>query len=440
MEKKIWKTINDFKMFENATSIVIGVSGGIDSISLLHFLTKNFKEKKIIVAHINHNLRGDESKRDENFVKNLCEKLEVKFFLKSVNVSDFAKKNKKGIEEFAREVRYNFFREISDKENAVISTAHTLSDNIETVLFNFARGSGLSGISGIPPVRGKIVRPLIYVTREEIEVYAKKNKLEHVLDSSNLYNCYSRNKIRNIIIPKLKEINQNFEQNAGRCISQAREENEFLDKMARESLKKVNFDCKKINLLPNAIKKRVLKLILNQFYNKIEYKHIKLTIDMLEGKIKSFTLGKNKRVTIKNKEISCNIGKNSKVIPKKYLLSEISKSELKNYINCQDFLFDLKSDISFFEFRKRKPKDSFKLPRRNCTKSLRKLFNELKIPVNIRPNLGILVDNTCGEIVWIESIGISEKYEVKSSSVKIGKIDIKFEEDIKIQNKDEGCE
>ena len=92
MEKKIWKAIKDFKMFENATSIVVGVSGGIDSVSLLHFLTKNFKEKKIIVAHVNHNLRGDESKRDENFVKNLCEKFGVKFFLKSVNVYHFAKK------------------------------------------------------------------------------------------------------------------------------------------------------------------------------------------------------------------------------------------------------------------------------------------------------------------------------------------------------------
>lgn len=413
---KIWKSINDFDMLKNTKSVTIGVSGGIDSVSLLHFFVNNI-DVKIKVAHVNHNLRGEESLRDENFVREICKLWNIEFVLGSFNVLEISKKSKKGIEECAREVRYKFFEEVS--ENAKIVTAHSLSDNLETIIFNFIRGSGLTGLTGIPPVRKNIIRPLIYTSREEIELYAKNNNLKYVIDSSNLSDLYSRNKIRHNIVPVLKEINKSFERNVSKCIGYLREENEFLDYLASKELNK---SADEINNLPKVIKNRVLKLILKKSINNITSKHIKLMNMLLNKEINSFNISESKKVKIIDGIISFeNIFNNKGKKTKKF---SISKMKINKFTKYSDDCFDLIGEISDFEFRTRKEGDIFRLPKRKCSKSLKKLFNELKIPIDERPFLGVLEDKSCGNIVWIESVGVSEKYQINENTNFVGKIKI----------------
>ena len=168
----------------------------------------SLKEKynlSIYAAHINHNIRGDEAKRDENFCKILCEKFNAELFIKSVDVPTLAKTAEKFSEELCgRNVRYAFFEELSQKFCAKIATAHTASDNAETLIFNIARGASLAGLSAIPPKRGNIIRPLIELSRGDIESYCEENNLEYVTDSTNLADDYTRNYIRHNIIPCLK--------------------------------------------------------------------------------------------------------------------------------------------------------------------------------------------------------------------------------------------
>ena len=413
---KIWKSIDDFDMLRDTKNVTIGVSGGIDSISLLHFFVNNI-DVKIKVAHVNHNLRGEESLRDENFVREICKSWHVEFVLGSFNILEISKKLKKGIEECAREMRYKFFNEVS--EDAKIVTAHSLSDNLETMIFNFTRGSGLSGLTGIPPVRKNIIRPLIYTSREEIELYAKNNNLQYVTDSSNLSDIYSRNKIRHNVIPVLKTISKSFEHNASKCISYLREENEFLDFLARKELNK---SANEINNLPKVIKNRVLKLFLKKNENNITSKHIELMNMLINKEINSFNISENKRIKIINGVISCeNIFDHKEKKMKKFSILKIKKDKLTEY---SDDCFDLNGEISDFEFRTRKAGDTFCLARRKCSKSLKKLFNELKIPIDERPFLGILENKSCGDIVWIESVGVSEKYQVNENTNFVGKIRI----------------
>ena len=427
MKNKIFKAIRDFKMFEDINSVVIGVSGGMDSVSLLHFLLKNFKNMKITVVHINHNLRGEESNRDENFVRKLCNHIGIKCIVGSFDVLKISKLKKKGIEETAREIRYDFLKKISSKNNSKIAMAHTLSDSIETIFLNLTRGCGLSGLAGIPPIRNDIIRPLIYVTRAEIENYIKDNNLSYVSDSSNFSDLYSRNKIRHNIIPEFFKINSNFEQNVGRFIFQIQKEHEYLDYLSKKAFKNTNFECEKIKILPSVLKNRVFKLILNRFSTNIESRHIKLTAELLSGQINAFNLPGNRKVFIKNGFLICEDSGKAKNFKnfnsKKFSVCIFSVHDLNIDIEkSEDFLFGLKTDVSNFEFRTIKEGDVFRQQNRGCRKILRKLFNELKIPVLERKELGILVDNSCGELVWVESIGVSENYKISENSKFIGKI------------------
>lgn len=421
-KKIVFETIKKFNMLDKNDNIIIGVSGGIDSMSLLHFL-KNNTGNKITSVHINHMLRGSESDRDEKFVKQKCKDYKVDFVSKKIDVYSFSKKNKLGIEESAREVRYKFFQEVAKKYNAKIVTAHTLSDSIETIIFNFTRGAGLSGLCGIPPVRGDIVRPFINVSRSEIEKYAKKYSIDYVNDSSNFSNSYSRNRIRHFIIPELKKINESFENNARKCISNLFDENKFISELSELELKNSSLNCNKIISLSIPIRNRVLKMILTNFHFNVEFRHIVLANMLIERKINSFNVDDSRIVKIKDDKIVCESRKSKQLTNNKKEFIVLSlEGENRYYTEKCNMMFDIKGDLSNFEFRTRMPGDSFSLQKRKCSKSLRKLFNELKIPVNLRDNLKILFDKKNNEVVWVESVGVSEKYVVSDKSEKIGLI------------------
>ena len=242
MKQKILETIKKYNLIESGDKIVIGVSGGPDSICLLNILNqiKNELNFEIYVAHINHMIRKEADEETE-YVKDFCKKINVECFVKRIDVEKIANNLKRGTEETGRKIRYDFFEEILQKTNSnKIATAHNNNDKIETILMNILRGSGTSGLKGIEPIRdNKYIRPLIEISRDEIEEYCKEYKLEPRIDKSNNENVYTRNKIRNVVIPYIKkEFNPNIIKTINRLSDVSVEENEYLNKITEEAFEK----------------------------------------------------------------------------------------------------------------------------------------------------------------------------------------------------------
>ena len=206
MKNKILTYINKESLLKRGEKVIVTCSGGADSIFLLHILNKLGYD--CVVAHCNFHLRGEESDRDENFVREFCEKESLTLLVEHFDTKKYAAENKLSIEMAARELRYTWFEKVREKHNAqAIAVAHHSDDSIETILLNMLRGTGLRGICGIRPRNEFVVRPLLCVNRKEIEDYLSEQGIGYITDSTNLENEYTRNKIRNIVMPILREIN-----------------------------------------------------------------------------------------------------------------------------------------------------------------------------------------------------------------------------------------
>lgn len=324
LEEKVRKTIREYNLIEKNDSIVVGVSGGPDSMTLLSILLK-LKEEfnlKIYVAHVNHMLRENAIK-DEEYVKEFCEKNNIEIFIKKANISEIAQKEKIGLEEAGRNVRYNFFEEVlKNTESNKIAIAHNLNDKVETIIMNTLRGSGVSGLKGIEAKRKKYIRPLIEIERYEIEKYCIENKINPRHDESNDDNTYTRNKIRNIVIPYIKnEFNPNIIKTLNRLSEIIKEEDEYVqsetEKIFKEILltnekNKIEFDPRKFNEQEKVIQKNLILLAIKkvkgstQGIEKVNIDDIiKLCNNNIGNKlirpIKQLEIGiKNKRIYIKN--------------------------------------------------------------------------------------------------------------------------------------------
>ena len=287
MRSEILKTIKKYNLIENGDSIVIGVSGGPDSICLLNVLNelKNELNFKIYVAHINHMIRKEADEETE-YVKSFCKNIGVECFVKRIDVIKIAKELKIGTEEAGRKIRYDFFEEVLKNTNSnKIATAHNNNDKVETIIMNILRGSGIAGLKGLDPIReNKFIKPLIEISREEIEAYCEENKLEPRIDKSNNENIYTRNKVRNSVIPYIKkEFNPNILKTINRLSTVATEENEYLDKITIQAFNEINvgaisegnleknketetitLNLKKFNNLELVIKRRLILYTINE--------------------------------------------------------------------------------------------------------------------------------------------------------------------------------
>ncbi|GMB10986.1 MAG: tRNA lysidine(34) synthetase TilS [Candidatus Improbicoccus devescovinae] len=452
-EQKIIETIEEFGMFDNLTNLIVGVSGGSDSISLLYFLFNYSKIRNInlYAAHVNHNLRKEESDRDQFFVKNFCDNLKIKLFIKSIEINEIRKHQHTGIEECGRNARYDFFKKISNNLcNSKIATAHTLSDSIETIIFNFARGTGLKGMCGIPAVRENIIRPMIKVTKDDIKNYIKSNNISYISDSSNFSVDYARNKIRLTVIPVLKEINSSFDKNSSRFINQVQKDDFFLCNIAKKEMRYLNnnFNIFSIRNIPEAIRSRVLKLILEKISDmkNINYTHVDLVLKFI-NKFNQFSNNNvltlpggiqigilNNNLVNLNKKMSketifVNRGtKHLTMLDKRNKIKLERRKEENVFLNNDNNIlakFELKGSITEYVFRTRLPGDIFSPPKRGHTKTLKKYFTELKIPVASRNSICVLARKQ--EIVWIENIGVSNNYLSDENSKEIVSIKLKNE-------------
>lgn len=230
--KQIGKTIEYYHLLEKGDAVIAAVSGGADSVFLLHALCALQKEYQLTLyaAHVNHGLRADTAQRDEAFVRALCEEKKIPLFVHHADVKKTAEEKKLSEEEAGRYVRYAFFEELQRTLPAnKIATAHHKNDQAETVLMNLIRGSGLAGFGGISPKRGAIIRPLLSFTRQQIEAACTEEGISFVTDETNFQTKYTRNRIRLSLLPEIERYNPSFVDAAARNADILREEEEFLD-------------------------------------------------------------------------------------------------------------------------------------------------------------------------------------------------------------------
>ncbi len=437
MISKILKTISEHKMLEKTKKVVIGLSGGADSVSLTHALLKISKEKnfEIEAVHVNHGIRGSEAERDENFSKDFCQKLGIKLTVRKICVPEIAKKLKLSTEEAGRMARYEILNEVAGKEKSVkIATAHTLSDNIETLIMRLASGTSLKGLCGIPPTRENIIRPLIEVKREEIEKYCKENNLNFVDDSSNFERDYTRNKIRLDIIPRLKSLNPNFENTAARTLNLLKNDEEFLEKETEKALKSNSLN--EIIILPAAVKSRALLKIMKNFtQERIEEKHIKSLENLIIKKSGKICIPGGKMLELKNGEIALCESPNEEALKWEYLikplniLTEIETNIIINVVKASDYskktgdiCIDFDKIPKNSVIRNRRAGDKFTFKKRGLTKSIKKIFSEMKIPITQREKIPLIASKN--EVIWCENLGVSKNYIPSETTEKIALIKI----------------
>ena len=228
-----------YNMLPPGSTILVALSGGGDSMALLSVLEKLAQERDLHLhaAHFNHQLRGEESQRDETFVTEWCEKRNIPLIIGQGDVAQEAKEQGKGVEETARAMRYGFLTQAAQDLGAdKLATAHHADDNAETVLLHLVRGAGLDGLTGIPPVRGILIRPLLAIPQSDIAAYLEQEGIPHVEDSSNFDLTYARNRLRQEVVPVLQELNPAFISTLTANLDHLREDRDLLEGMAQRAI------------------------------------------------------------------------------------------------------------------------------------------------------------------------------------------------------------
>ena len=444
MLEKVKNTISKYDMLSPSDSVLVGLSGGADSVALLVCLTE--LGYNVSAMHINHNLRGEESDRDERFCVELCKNLGIHLTVKSVDVKGYCQGNKLGIEEGARELRYSFF---STAKTDKICTAHTLSDSVETMLINLIRGTALKGLCGVPNKRGNIVRPLIDCTREEVEAFLSERNIGYVTDSTNNSNDYTRNKIRHLVVPKLAEIskeqNGSLYQNISKTLNSIKLDEDYLSTEAENLLKRAQtdenvFDYEVIFSSHEAVLNRMLVMLLKRYEVEVSAAKLEdLKRACEEGK--KINLKKNVYASVKSgkliitrekekpqvyfKEISFeNTDKVSEFFldrrVKICLIERDSKeSNVHNMFTKKDIDYDKIKGKIFL--RNRKSGDKIRLAERGLTKSLKKLFNE-SIPFEERHKVAVLGDDD--GVIYVEGFGADERVSADENTKRILEVEI----------------
>jgi tRNA(Ile)-lysidine synthase len=435
--RKFLKFSDEYDMLPGDGLVLAAVSGGADSMCMLSLLLKasEIKGFQVGAMHFNHSLRGEESDRDEEFVKQFCEEKSILYFSEKGNVAAETKKSGCGTEETARTMRYDFFRRVAKKTGAVrIATAHTADDNAETVLMRLARGTGLKGLQGIPPVRGRIIRPMLRMTRYEVEQYLSAMGVGHVEDSTNFEDIYTRNKIRHKVMPEMKRINPNFCKTISNLTETAMEDEQFLNKFAidfiEDNIVNDRLDVKKLLSLPKAVSRRVIRQLsehplsmehtesvlllcmsddpssmvcLPGLTVKREYDKVSFCKEIFEGSFtpKELKPGDKIYLDMIDLEISC-----------EELVYNGERQEINNSLNT--YLFEKCKICGKLFVRPRETGDRISLYGRNVSKSLKKLFIEKHIPAYIRNLIPVIADENGP--VCIYKIGIDKRVAPQKGS------------------------
>jgi tRNA(Ile)-lysidine synthase len=444
------KTIKRFNMLAPDETVVVGVSGGADSLGLLHILTEIEEYNlKLIISHINHGIRPEEGKRDAEFVEEIAKKLNLPFELKEVNTPELKKILNLSLEEAARILRYGFFKEVLCKYGANrVATGHTLDDQAETVLMRIIRGSGTSGLSAIPPVsKGYIIRPLIQTPRSEIEEYLRAKGVKWIEDSTNRAKDFLRNRIRHELIPELQEYNPKIKEALSRTASILRVEEDFIKSRAKNWFEYV-FGSSGENellgtishykLIPEALRPPFIRIAIEKLkgdLRKISFNHI-ISVDELllsetpSGEIslpheivvtKGYDLFLFTRKSELKREFSHTISS-----PGKWSFPdfdcEVEITEVKSLSENKFVgIFDADSVEFPFGVRNFRPGDRFIPLGMKTLKKVKRFFIDEKIPRFLRNRIPVFLSK--GEIMWIGGMRIDERFKLRGNrAVKISLI------------------
>lgn len=456
MIAKVLNTIEKNKMILDGEKIIVGVSGGPDSMCLLHILN-SLKEKyhiSIVAAHVNHCLRGAEADKDQQYVKDFCENNDIEFYFKKVDVDNIAKTQGISCEMAGREVRYAFFNELMNQLGGnKIAIAHNANDQCETVLMRIMRGTGIEGLAGIKAIRDNIyIRPLIDITRDEIESYCEENNLKPRIDKTNLETIYTRNKIRLELIPYIKKnFNEDIINSVNRLSENVTVDNEYIDYMTCKTFEKYSIVEKELVILKKeifdnhmAIVSRVIRKAIENINGSLynyERKHIYDIVALQQGETgKSIMLPKE--IIALNNYGDIHIGKEKAFVINKDDRS-YNLSMGKNSLDCgldvtlevidndESLILDDDKYTKYFDYSKidgtillryRKQGDKFLPLGMKGRKKIKDLFIDLKIPREKRESIPLICFGN--EISWIIGYKISDIFKVTNSANKILKIKI----------------
>ncbi len=428
LERQAMDTVERYGMLVPGERVIVALSGGADSMALLHFFTvlRGCMSLELDAAHVNHLLRGAESEADERFVRQVCADWSVPLHVLRADVRALARERGQGIEACGRVVRYDYFKSLGGKT----ATAHTLTDSMETVLYHLTRGCGLRGACGIPPVRGSVIRPLIACTRAQVESYCAAHAIEYRRDSTNASREYARNRIRLDVLPQLRGINPAAEEAFGRFLEDAREDEAYLEALAEEARRDAQraegYDVRMLADLPQPVRRRALYRILYERGGVMpERRHLIRLEQMLEqggraslnGGVDAAVSGGRLTFLSAEKE-QCPFS--VPLLPGRYpipggeaeiTLQSSGHKKFKNEV--LDIAIDCDKINSKAVLRARMPGDCLRLPGRPC-KSLKKLFNEAHVPPQERGARVIAAD--AAGVLWAEGFGPDVRARVQTGT------------------------
>lgn len=463
MIKKVEKYIEQYHMIEKGDRIVLGVSGGADSISLFFVMLELSKKYniKIVVVHVNHGIRGEEARQDEEYVQKLCKERGIDFECVHVKVKELAKQQKLSEEEVGRKVRYEAFDQAAKKYNCnKIAVAHNQNDVSETVLLNLFRGSGLKGLVGIEPIRGNVIRPLLCVERSEIEEYLLERNIEYHNDATNFETNYTRNKIRLKVLPYVEaEVNERASEHIAKSAGILSRASSFIDmeacKFYNQCVKEQDgvfeIELESFEKGHLILQKEVVRKVLFAIAKKqkdIEMSHVDSVLELIEK-------GAGKRVDLPYHMEAIHYY-NKMVLRKKNLIKEGKILEIEAVIPGSVRIPDTNMQLSFelitvgddnrselekmysvkkndytkwFDYDKirntvlaryRKTGDFFECNSSGNRKKLKDFFIDQKVPAEKRERILLLADGN--HIIWVIGFRISEYYKVNSGTRRILKV------------------
>jgi len=426
--------------------ILVGVSGGPDSIALLHILWMLRDELKIFlhVAHLNHQLRGEEARADALFVQDFAEKLNLPYTIESFDVRTLQKETGLSLQEAAREARFAFFeREVRRLKADKVALGHHADDQAETILFNLLRGTGVKGLGGIPPLRGIYIRPLLEVRRQEIEAYCRVHALPFRLDPSNLKPVYTRNRIRLQLLPLLEhEYNPQLARVLVRLGNICREENAYLELLAREAYQRVVEKEKEGELVlnraslvaqPLPLRRRIFRLAWQRVSGEtkeLAYEHVERLLEMLANGARALALpGGVRAVKTKNTFRLFRNDQLQRIPPYQYPLVipgitfipeldleiqaeilPVEKAPPWKDLTLREAILDYGLVKEPLRVRRRKEGDVFAPLGLGGTVKLKKFLIDQKIPRSERDRLPLVVSGE--EIMWVGGLRMAEHWKV----------------------------
>ena len=466
MIERIVSLVQKYRMFQEGDCVTVGLSGGADSVALLYLLQELAPRYRLSLSacHVNHQLRGEAGEEDERFCRDLCRRLGVPLICRRIPVKEYCKVNKLSIEDGARQLRY---QALLEEAPGKIATAHHADDNAETVLLHLLRGTALDGLCGIPPVRGRIVRPLLGVERAELEAYLQQLGQPYRTDGSNLEDLALRNRLRHSVMPRLKEENPSFSTGIFRMAETLRSERDLLETQARELLDRAAlapeicripltglppgeevaaWDRSLLLAQPQPLRLRALRRICADYA--ISYSNARLLLfDQFLQQTGAVQIEPDLRLVVtgdrcalkwrlllpsiqptvvstdSSQQITISGGRVLRITP-------VAPLEIKLFVNNCNYQFENLLDCDkiygIATLRSRWEGDRVQLRGESCSRSLKKRMNAAAIPPSFRPGLAVLADET--GIVWAEGFGVADRVAVTPETHRAILLEIHQEE------------